>query len=315
MTQSNGIIIETLVTDDGAPANPGEVAISWQFKSGPVVPVIESPNSATTAINWGDLNVGIYKFQINARDGEFLTRMGITLEVLGNYEISGNVAPQVDVGGPYVGVVVGQPLQLEGEDWFNDNKPGNPGYTTVEWLKHSGPGHVVFSDASSYTSQVTFSAPGDYVLRLTADDGDVKVYEDVTITVAAANGPTTPLGTPHSWLQNFGVTNNFEAAELLDHDGDGSLTWEEFLAGTDPTDPASVFCIMKSPMQGSGPELSWFGTLDSGVTNAFLIFRCTNLAQNVWTQIASRPRHASGTNTWTDTGFNGSAYYRIGIAP
>ena len=68
-------------------------------------------------------------------------------------------------------------------------------------------------------------------------------------------------------------------------------------------------------MQGSGARLNWFGTLDSGVTNAFIIFRCTNLAENVWTEVGSQARDASGTNTWIDTGFTGKAYYRIGIAP
>ena len=40
-----------------------------------------------------------------------------------------------------------------------------------------------------------------------------------------------------------GFTNNFDAAELTDPDGDGALTWQEYQAGTDPRDPNSRFTV------------------------------------------------------------------------
>ena len=47
--------------------------------------------------------------------------------------------------------------------------------------------------------------------------------------------------TPHWWLhqQNPAWSNNFDAAALDNADGDPMLTWQEYIAGTDPTNPAS----------------------------------------------------------------------------
>jgi large repetitive protein len=51
----------------------------------------------------------------------------------------------------------------------NDSLPLNAG-TTLLWRKLSGPGDVTFADSSSAQTTATFSAPGIYVLQLTADD-------------------------------------------------------------------------------------------------------------------------------------------------
>ena len=42
-------------------------------------------------------------------------------------------------------------------------------------------------------------------------------------------------GTPHWWLAQWGWTNNFDAAELLDQDGDSLFTWQEYPPNTCPT--------------------------------------------------------------------------------
>src|SRR5215813_13227776 len=42
---------------------------------------------------------------------------------------------------------------------------------TVTWSKESGPGTVTFADAKAPVTTATFSAPGAYVLKLTADNG------------------------------------------------------------------------------------------------------------------------------------------------
>ncbi|MGY1620129.1 PKD domain-containing protein [Geodermatophilus sp. SYSU D00691] len=53
----------------------------------------------------------------------------------------------------------------------------------AEWSKISGPGDVTFDDTTAEATTATFSAPGAYVLRLTADDGELQASDDVTVTV------------------------------------------------------------------------------------------------------------------------------------
>lgn len=63
-----------------------------------------------------------------------------------------------------------------------------PTYTWTDTGTGTGTGTVTFADASSLNTEVTFSAPGTYVLRLTADDGTAQDFDDVVITV---NPPVT----------------------------------------------------------------------------------------------------------------------------
>ena len=66
----------------------------------------------------------------------------------------------------------------------DDNLPS--GKLAVNWSRISGPGQVSFSDAASASSTARFSAPGSYVLRVTASDGTLSSRDDVTMMVTTA---------------------------------------------------------------------------------------------------------------------------------
>jgi len=67
---------------------------------------------------------------------------------------------------------------------------------TVTWSKESGPGTVTFIDAHAAATEASFSAAGEYVLRLAADDGE-RVGSD-TLRVTAVAAPAAPHLTPVS---------------------------------------------------------------------------------------------------------------------
>jgi hypothetical protein len=67
----------------------------------------------------------------------------------------------------------------------DDGLPIPPGLLTFTWTKVSGPGNVAFANPAAINTTATFSAPGGYVLRLTASDGAASVADDLTVT---ANG-------------------------------------------------------------------------------------------------------------------------------
>ncbi len=58
--------------------------------------------------------------------------------------------------------------------------------------------------------------------------------------------------TPKWWLYqaNTNWSTNFDAAALGDQDGDGIPTWQEYIAGTDPQNPASAFGLTIAPAAG-----------------------------------------------------------------
>ena len=51
-------------------------------------------------------------------------------------------------------------------------------------------------------------------------------------------------GVPEWWLAGHGLTNgSFDAEAVFDHDSDTMPTWEEYVAGTDPTNAGSLLAI------------------------------------------------------------------------
>jgi RHS repeat-associated protein len=57
------------------------------------------------------------------------------------------------------------------------------GALSVAWSQVSGPGTVIFANASQPVTTATFSSPGTYVLSLSASDGQLTSISNVTITV------------------------------------------------------------------------------------------------------------------------------------
>jgi hypothetical protein len=54
---------------------------------------------------------------------------------------------------------------------------------SIAWEMLDGPGRVVFDDAHAPTTTATFDEPGDYVLRLVADDGEFRVSDRVAVHI------------------------------------------------------------------------------------------------------------------------------------
>lgn len=72
----------------------------------------------------------------------------------------------------------------------DDGLPNN--ILTVNWTKVSGPGAVLFGNNQSLVTDVSFSSPGTYVLRLTASDTALTASDTITITVDSVVPPPPP---------------------------------------------------------------------------------------------------------------------------
>jgi len=139
-----------------------------------------------------------------------------------------NVGPLVNAG-PAPTAAYPAPLPLNGSA-TDDGLPAPPAAVTFTWSKVNGPGSATFADDSAAQTTVTFSDDGSYVLRLTADDGQVKTFDDVTAT-ATTQSPYD------QWrIAQFGADagNPAIAGEMADPDLDGSMNVIEFTTGTLP---------------------------------------------------------------------------------
>ncbi len=92
-----------------------------------------------------------------------------------------NAAPQVDAGSNQT-ITLPASANLSGSV-SDDGLPDPPGAVAISWSKFSGPGTVVFGNPASPITTASFSVDGDYVLRLTANDGALSAFDDVAITV------------------------------------------------------------------------------------------------------------------------------------
>jgi hypothetical protein len=98
----------------------------------------------------------------------------------GDTEASTNQAPGA-YAGPDAQVVIPRTITLSGVAG-DDGLPN--GTLTTTWSKLSGPGTVTFADPSQLQTTASFSAPGSYVLQLTASDGALSTISTLAVTAA-----------------------------------------------------------------------------------------------------------------------------------
>lgn len=91
-----------------------------------------------------------------------------------------NQPPIVDAGHD-LRVKAGTPISIEGAAADD----GIPGQAPVgfEWSAQAGPGPVALADPSVPVVSATFPSPGNYVLRLTAGDGELTAFDETSILV------------------------------------------------------------------------------------------------------------------------------------
>jgi len=99
------------------------------------------------------------------------------------YELppSGNQAPTVDAG-PNQTIAFPGKVVLSATV-TDDGEPDPPGAVAITWTQVTGPGTVTFGDPSAVDTTASFSDVGNYVLRLTADDGELEASDDLVVSV------------------------------------------------------------------------------------------------------------------------------------
>jgi len=108
----------------------------------------------------------------------------------------GNNAPAVEAGPALIGAL-SDTLPLTGMV-TDDGLPLQPGLVTTHWSKLTGPGSVTFANASQPATTATFSATGEYVLQLSASDGELTSQDTVCVSVLAQGPYHSPVEVAYS---------------------------------------------------------------------------------------------------------------------
>jgi hypothetical protein len=92
-----------------------------------------------------------------------------------------NVGASVSAGADFP-AQTGLPAPLTGQA-TDDGLPDPPAATTISWELLAGPGSVDVTEPAQAATTAVFSQAGVYQMRLIADDGALRTFDDVTITV------------------------------------------------------------------------------------------------------------------------------------
>ena len=123
---------------------------------------------------------GSHTLEVEARDhADNRTRTAVAVTVT-NPRPTENRAPTVSAGGDLTVTMPGLAV-IEGR--ADDDDLPAPAALRLRWTVVSGPGGVRFEPADAATTTARFGAPGVYLLRLTADDGQLATSDEVTVTV------------------------------------------------------------------------------------------------------------------------------------
>ena len=153
-----------------------------------------------------------------------------------------NERPRVDAG-PYQEISFQSNLAVLHGRAVDDGLPANPGTLAVQWSMQSGPGTVTFSNSAAACTFASFSAPGLYLLRFDANDGELSDSATVAVTV-----------TDYSEYGFF-----YPSPQDLVFSPDGSMiaVADEGLNRVLLMNPATRTILKTIPVQGTPRGLAW----------------------------------------------------------
>ena len=237
-------------------------------------------------------------------------------------------ASSSESGGVYGGtsvncIIYANRLYKIGFAYFLDNYDGSPTLNYCCTLPLPS-GINNFTNAPVFVNQ----SGGDYHLQSLSPCINAGNNASVTTTNDLDGNPrivggTVDVGayeyqTPHSvisyaWLQQYGLPTD-GSVDFADRDGTAFNIYQDWIAGLNPTNPASVLVMLPPPAtnNSSGITVSWRSV--SGIL--YNLQRATGLSpQWSFSTIQSNIVGQAGTTSYTDTtATNNVAYfYRVGV--
>jgi len=174
---------------DGLPL-AGTLVTTWSQVSGPAPVVFADAGAVSTTASFGA--TGSYVLRLRADDGALAASDEVVVEV----DVT-NAPPLVEAGPDQTLVFPSSAVTLSGSV-TDDGLPAG-GSLSVVWNLLSAPAPAVFSDRSSLTTGVSFTAGGSYLFRLDASDTELVGSDTVTVVVEdASTAPRVDAGADQS---------------------------------------------------------------------------------------------------------------------
>jgi hypothetical protein len=254
-----------------------------------------------TLLHAGSNTLAVEMHQANNTSSD----LGFDLELVGSVS-SQNVAPVVNAG-PDISLTLPASANLAGSV-IDDGLPTPPGAPANQWTKISGPGAVTFDNGASPRTPAHFSTAGTYVLRLTSNDGEFTIQDEMTVNVAPGDEYA-------AWKQA-----HFTAAELADPnisgdnadpDGDSFVNSAEYIAGTDPRNGQSYLGLGAIATQ-TGADLIFEAMPNRG----YDIFTRETVDSGIWDLLRSVQPSATEQTNQIDLGAIANEpgrFFKVGI--
>jgi hypothetical protein len=149
-----------------------------------------------------------------------------------------------------------------------------------------------------------------YAAATTDLDGNPRIAGG-TVDIGAYEYQTPASHISYAWLQQYGLPTD-GSADFTDPDQDGMNNWQEWKAGTDPTNPESALRMLSLSNTSAGTTVAWSSAAD----HSYSLEWATNLTGQPAFSILSSNLPAQGSTTaLIDTNDSpvGQRFYRVSV--